>query len=562
MTFVASVGLSQIEKQARSQILASLNSVLASTHEAVFLWLEFKFATLEIWAKSPQIVSLTEQLLQEYDAGTLSVNSTPLAEMREHFEPRLKKYSALGMFIIAPDLVSIASTRDNNMITENIIARTRVNRLKQVFAGETKFIPPIVAEVMLPGPSGRLTANLPTMFVVTPIRNNKGQVIAALAMRLDPYKGLSNITKLGRIGTSGETYAVDREGTLISESRFVEHLRASGQLGANLSTALSMKITDPGLDTTKELAPLLNKPHYPLTLMASQVTQGKAGSNVTGYRDYRGVEVFGTWVWNEHLEIGIATEIDKDEALRPYVVTRRIVLTIVGATLILALLLSGVLEAMSRRHKRHLTKLHRQLEIRVKERTAELEAAQQELHEVNQELRELATIDGLTGLANRRSFDDFLNKEWHRCMREQSAFSLVIFDIDYFKLYNDHYGHLAGDECLQKIGNLLRHERFLSRPGDLIARYGGEEFAIILSGTDLEDALFIINKIVDAIANAQIPHDASKLEESPYITASVGIASMIPPKHSPQSTVIDKADTALYQAKAQGRNQIVVYTDS
>lgn len=178
----------------------------------------------------------------------------------------------------------------------------------------------------------------------------------------------------------------------------------------------------------------------------------------------------------------------------------------------------------------------------------------QQLEAANQELERLASVDGLTQVANRRRFDEYLNIEWRRLAREQNPLSLILCDIDYFKRYNDTYGHLTGDECLQRVASALRQA--LRRPTDLVARYGGEEFAIILPNTDAQGAAIVAEAIRQGVRQLEIPH-AQSLSSS-YVTLSLGIACQIPtPDISPQQ-LIATADRGLYQAKAQGRDRVIV----
>lgn len=181
-----------------------------------------------------------------------------------------------------------------------------------------------------------------------------------------------------------------------------------------------------------------------------------------------------------------------------------------------------------------------------------------QLQVANQKLQQLAILDGLTGIANRRYFDLVLHNEWQRLAREKQPLSLILCDIDYFKAYNDTYGHQKGDLCLQKIAAILQEAT--RRPADLVARYGGEEFAIILPNTDARGGLFVAQKIALALAQKRLPHRQSKLSE--YVTASMGVATQIPNFWQRENIVIERADRALYQAKERGRGRIVQFSTS
>jgi|GEM_PF-517439 len=161
-----------------------------------------------------------------------------------------------------------------------------------------------------------------------------------------------------------------------------------------------------------------------------------------------------------------------------------------------------------------------------------------------------AQTDPLTDCANRRRFEEFLAQEWRRNMRSGTPLALIMGDIDFFKDYNDHYGHQAGDDCLKKVASVMKDT--LRRPSDLVSRYGGEEFALIMAQTDLQSALTIAEQIRSRIESLRIPHAHSRV--SPVITISLGVASMIPEQGLSPLILLTKADKALYRAKKEGRN--------
>jgi diguanylate cyclase (GGDEF)-like protein len=176
------------------------------------------------------------------------------------------------------------------------------------------------------------------------------------------------------------------------------------------------------------------------------------------------------------------------------------------------------------------------------------------LVKANQELERLATLDGLTGIANRRRFDEYFYFEWLRLFREKLPMSLILCDVDFFKLYNDTYGHLAGDFCLQHVAAAIRQS--VKRHSDLVARYGGEEFAVILPNTTAKGAFYVAETIRKQVQRIKLVH--AKSEVSKYVTLSLGVASIIPNAETCPDTLITIADKALYAAKHQGRNCIVV----
>jgi len=174
----------------------------------------------------------------------------------------------------------------------------------------------------------------------------------------------------------------------------------------------------------------------------------------------------------------------------------------------------------------------------------------QKLEIANRELQRLAALDGLTGVANRRRFDEYLEAEWWRMAREKLPLSLILCDIDFFKRYNDTYGHQAGDACLRRVADSLR---FCARRSvDLVARYGGEEFAVILPNTTAGGAFLVAEEIRTVVNTLKIDHAQSAVSQ--HVTLSLGVACMHPTPNTTPSMLIAAADAALYQAKAAGRN--------
>ena len=169
-------------------------------------------------------------------------------------------------------------------------------------------------------------------------------------------------------------------------------------------------------------------------------------------------------------------------------------------------------------------------------------------------LKTLASIDGLTSLANRRSFDQALATEWSRGLRTRKPLSLLFADVDHFKMYNDLHGHQQGDDCLRAVASLLAES--VCRPADVCARYGGEEFAIILPETDLEGARMVADRLQYALAERPLVHGAPGIE--PNVTLSIGVATQIPLQAFSHENLLKQADRALYAAKSSGRNHVVV----
>ena len=194
--------------------------------------------------------------------------------------------------------------------------------------------------------------------------------------------------------------------------------------------------------------------------------------------------------------------------------------------------------------KRLLKKQAELLELKLKELL--------DLKQINCYLENLSTLDGLTGIPNRRSFDQFIERSWKYSMREQQHLSLIMVDIDFFKAYNDNYGHLKGDNCLVHVAKTLLSS--IRRPIDLVARYGGEEFMAVLPDTDKAGALLVAERMRKGIEQLALAHAYSEVAR--WVTISVGVAAIIPRPSDIILEFVEKVDAALYQAKQDGRNRI------
>lgn len=211
---------------------------------------------------------------------------------------------------------------------------------------------------------------------------------------------------------------------------------------------------------------------------------------------------------------------------------------------------TGIIRDITGRKKseKQIEQYQHQLEELVLEKTRKLE-------EANKQLQEMVNIDSLTGLSNRRYFDEVLNNEIRRAIRTRTDLSLLMCDIDYYKSYNDYYGHVQGDECLKNIADCFKNT-FL-RATDTVARFGGEEYAVILPDTNLEEARQSATRLCNMINKLNITHEASPIAD--HITISTGVACMHPDERLLDTELIQMADEALYQAKGNGRNRIEIY---
>lgn len=196
--------------------------------------------------------------------------------------------------------------------------------------------------------------------------------------------------------------------------------------------------------------------------------------------------------------------------------------------------------------------IYRDISARVKAERS-LQESRRQLEEANALLELTSNLDGLTAIPNRRSFEHFYELEWRRAAREMKSISLIMIDVDFFKCFNDRYGHPDGDKCLRFIAQALQ---VINRPGDMVARYGGEEFVAVLSGSSLEGARHMAEEMRRRVQALRIPHEGSSA--APHVTISLGLAAQVPDAKAHPRDLLLRADQALYMAKSRGRNRVAV----
>ncbi len=204
----------------------------------------------------------------------------------------------------------------------------------------------------------------------------------------------------------------------------------------------------------------------------------------------------------------------------------------------------------------YVTKPYNEMELIARLRSAlRLKQEMDDRKERERELERLATVDGLTGVGNRRYFDRQFDLEWRRALRNESPLSVILIDVDHFKAYNERYGRQKGDECLKEVASVLCES--VKRAGDVVARYDGEEFGVILPSTDVEGAAFVAEGMRAGVEGVWIPHAASAVAN--HVTISGGVATTVPQRSVPAVSLIADASEALDQAKREGRNRVKVF---
>ena len=336
--------LNQIESQTRREIGDSLQTVLETTQAALEIWTSDQKEDISHWVLSPNLREAVKAQLQTPHTSQALRASPALKKLRSLFKPVMESNQYQGFFIIAPDFINIASMRDSNVGAKNLLAGHK-DFLPRTFSGEILLSHPLASDVPLPDADGELREGLPTMFIAAPIMNGAGAVMAVLTFRIDPAKAFTRITQFGRLGETGETYLFNRQGQMLSDSRFNGQLRAAGLLAPGKQVIFNVEIRDPGGNMIEGFHPTTAPDKRPLTYMAAQAVTGRSGRNLDGYRDYRGVAVVGAWTWDTKLDLGLATEMDITEAYRSYKLTEQ--LLILAIIFVIALYI-GLLIGMAR----------------------------------------------------------------------------------------------------------------------------------------------------------------------------------------------------------------------
>lgn len=311
ISLVGFISLKNIESELKKQTLENLASQVKSTQNLIKKgWLDYLYSDINNWSTTYNINNYTQVLLNSpNDAVSLKSNPYQL-QLREHFNDSLQ-YHTKGFFIVSPKNINIASSRDTNLGITNQFFSSKPSLLNRIMKNQQIIIPPTYSDVPLINKQGKLIEAHPTMFIGVPVRDKDGIVIAALLVRIDPSDVFSRIATYIKVGKTGETYFFNKQAVMLSESRFMNELITLGLLKLGQESLLNVEVRIPNLlekNTTNKIKP-------PMTLMAASATSGKSDHNPDAYLDYRGIPVYGAWVWDKDLGIGIASEIDESEVL-------------------------------------------------------------------------------------------------------------------------------------------------------------------------------------------------------------------------------------------------------
>ena len=334
IVIVGLIGLAQLNQVIRNQNVDSLRTVLNSTHASIHdIWFDALFLEASSIALEPVVINSTKSLLSINRKKKSLLKNPAQQKLRNYFRKYLNKRDAHGIFIISLDAVSLASMRDINIGDQNLIKQYYPKRLEKVFLGENQFIPPIPSDIPLPDVNNRLVENYPSMFILVPIKNEQGQVIAALGFRLNPFGIFTKIAHTGRLGKSGETYVVDSQGRMITESRFTEQLWQLGILKQGEHSLLNLYLREPSNKIKEENKIFDTAKQQPLVWGVKKILEKNLiDGRHQAYKDYRGVSLLGVGMWCEDLNIGFVTEIDELEAMEPY---RHMLVIVIGMLVVI-----------------------------------------------------------------------------------------------------------------------------------------------------------------------------------------------------------------------------------
>ena len=330
--------IKDIEGQEKLSIGKTLTSVLNTAHAGIKNQTENQIKSAQIWGNSEQIRSNVQALLKWSLEGGNQTNNVPLKKLRTSIGNLNRGVGYRGFFIIDQNNINLASSHDENIGITNLLEDAF---LKRIWAGETLVSLPQPSDVPLQDIHGKMVEFLPTMFVATPVKGDDGRVVAVLAFRLEPDESFTPIFERSRFGDTGETFAFNQKGLLISESRFNAQLKTLKLIQGEHSD-LVVELRDPGVNLTLGETPLVAHEHQPLVRLVDRGRAGGSGLMLDGYRDYRGVPVVGAWIWDADLGFGFATEIDAEEAFKTFYKIRLVIVGFSGLAIATLLVLAGV----------------------------------------------------------------------------------------------------------------------------------------------------------------------------------------------------------------------------
>lgn len=346
---------SSVESAVKTNLAEQLRTILNADVAAMEFWLSAQRANAMVLANDERVrdeIQALDSIANQSEGASKTaglVSSRELKGVREKIDDWLETHKVPGFLLIRRDGLILAGDNDYG-IGDPDLAQPFMPILEPIFDGETLVIPPLKSKLVLPDIDGTQRAGIPVMFIAAPVTSDDGKTIAALCLRVRPEEEFTKILSVARAGETGETYAFNRDGVLLTNSRFDEELKDFGLLTDDDKTRslLNIELRDPGVDMTRGLRPTLRRSSQPLTRMAVSAIAGESGVDVDSYRDYRGVPVVGAWTWLPEYAIGVVTEVDAAEAFRPLNALRRAFAVLAGFLLLTTIALAALAMYASR----------------------------------------------------------------------------------------------------------------------------------------------------------------------------------------------------------------------
>jgi two-component system, sensor histidine kinase and response regulator len=529
-----------------------LTGALDVTTERIEQWVAERKSFMKRIGRDPELVAITGRLLKVPPSREALLHSDALRDARSFFANPEYVFQNIGFFIIDRNDISVGSLRDTNLGTPNVIAQKHPDILKRAFQGEVSFVRPMTSDVHMGDSSRKKGAGKPpTMFFIGPIQDRDGRVLAAMTLRVDPWTDFSEVLKAFEILTTGETYAFDSNGRLLSNSRFEDQLLRIGLISEGQKAALNVDIRDPGVNMAEGRQPEIERSQQPFTRMVSDAFRlkqemekagryqghSKIGLDMEAYRDYRGVPVLGARLWCADLGVGLAAEIDADEALSAHDTARTTIFGVLGFTLFLSVGAVLLVLILGERTSRALRKAKDTLEEKVEARTAELRENQEQLVTAEERSRLILNSAGegifgvntdgqlnfinptainLLGFSEEEIVGQKVHELFHHSHADGSHYSVETCPM--FKAFTDGTSHHVDDEVLWRKDGTLFPVEYSSTPmeqdgrlvgavitfRDITERKAAEErFAALLESAP--DAMIVSNESGDIIlVNSQV----------------------------------------------------------
>ena len=469
----------------RQRIIAgvenNLQSTLQNTWERMHIWVGEKQNFLKQLGRSQELVNAVAEMIEKNLVNQQLAENFNHSRVHSTFSQITKDLGEFNYLIVDRAATNIAASDPSIVGNKNELFTLKPELLEQALQGRILFVPPVHIDTLTELNEDGKDDVLPTMYFLGPLQNTDGEIVAIMLQQIDPSKGFSKVLQFSRVGESGESYAFNAEGILLSDSRFDDQLREIGLIAPDNHGILTIEIRDPGGNMVEGYRPVTKQAQQPLTRMARNaitmqghgiskdrdITANSIMTDLDGYNDYRGVPVVGAWLWDDDLGFGITSEMDVVEALSVYKAMRLTVAGILSLTLLILVSITFFVLLVGERTNRILLKARDELEDKVSERTAELELNQEQLEHSEERSRLLLESvaegifgvgsDGLVNFINPAgldmvgySIDEILGKEIHPIIHHsyEDHSTYPVEDCPMYKSFTQGIRHFITDEVL------------------------------------------------------------------------------------------------------------------